>query len=720
MAPLPKINKKEDIETLKRLYIDKRLSTIEIANISLEKFGQKISDSGIYSALLRNNIPIRSIGDSVSIAMSTLDPSTTFLTEDMIEWIDGFNLGDGYISFDKKRRDCRGAVFSFGSTNKEWTEYAMSKLKCYSPREIHKIENLDKKHPRATWASSTLTHPDIVKQAKRWYPNGKKIVPSDVRITPTSLLLWYLGDGSISKINISFFIRLATCGFAAEDIKNILIPKLSSLGLDTSHQISKNDIRISSHSLKNFFDIIGHKSPIKCYNYKFEYGDWLNLYRLSDIVKNNRDKWRIQYLFKQGKLDCSTSPGNKLIMFTEEQKTKVINILSNHSLHDEYNNESIPEKSKKNEIKVLDIIKNDTERWNARYLITRKIINSNHGILDNDQAELLRSKLNDYGYKSAIPSYMIENEFRKYRQEGFPFYNFSIDELKGKMKRLEGFSPIEEDGLFKWDGYGTELANYFHPHMFECNKKGKISAIDFFNSDNDFRRGISKLIALYPKITRSNIREICCNESVSSRINNFPPRVMLTILKKLYNGKKITMLDPCAGFSGRLLGSYASNIVEKYIGIDLSEKTYKGLIDTRTFINSLDSKRKFEPILINGNCIEIVPTIKDEIDFIFTSPPFLDEEQYSGVAVENNYENWKKIFIRPFIENAYKVLKNEGKLSVYTESIRRNDFPFDFCKISEEVGFNRLEDIKFKVPCRENLRSNSKFRIVNAIVFQKL
>ncbi len=716
MAPLPKIYKKEDIELLRKLYIDEKMSTNEISSVSLEKFGQFVSPSGIYSTLLRNDIGLRSIGDSVSIATSTLNLDKSYLNEYMIEWIDGFNLGDGYISCYKSNNSIRGARFKIGSVNQQWTEYAMSGLEAYRPSAAKETGIIDKKHPRLTWASSTLTHPDITLQAKRWYPDGKKIVPQDVRITPTSLLLWYLGDGSISKMGLSFFVRLATCGFTPEDVDSILIPKLSAFGLNVGRHVSKNDIRISGDSLKKFFDLIGHKSPIKCYNYKFEYGDWLNLYRLSDVVNNDNEKWRVQYLFKCGKLDCSTSPGGKLIMFSEEQKDKIRKILDCHVAHEAYA-EVIKTEPQNETIKVADIIKNDTERWNARYLITRKVVESNKSMLTIDQADLLRSKLDDYGVESAIPSYMIEKNLRDVRESGFPYYHYEKDELISKMRTLKSFVPAMEEGMYKWGGHGTELANYFHPQMFECRKKGKMSPIEFFNSDEDLKRGIKKIIALYPEVNKSHIREICCNEVATSRINNFPPRVMMSILNCLYKNKKITMLDPCSGFSGRLIGAYASGIVEKYIGMDLSGKTYDGLINTKGFIDAFGDK--FASDIHMGSCLDILPGINEHVDFIFTSPPFLDEEEYVGVSVETSYSKWKDIFIRPFIEKCYNALSTGGKFSVYTEAIRRNDFPVDFCDIASGIGFKRLDDINFKMPCRENLRKNSTFRIVKVVVFEK-
>ena len=714
------LDEKVNLDILKDCYLVKKMSTTEISKLSENLFGQKISGAPIYNALIRNNIKVRSKSESISIASSTLNPNQKFLNKRTIEWIDGFLLGDGSIGF-RHDETYMGSRFSIGSSQQQWAEFSMSGLKNYSPSEPSTSGKVRVKAPNPIWSSSTLTHPDIISQARRWYPvsnNYKKRIPVDVKITPISVLLWYLGDGSITKYGVSYVIRIATCSFYPEDIENILIPKLKDIGIEACRTEDKNDVKISTNSVGDFFDFIGKKSPIPCYNYKFEYAPWLNLYRISDIVRNDQEKWRVQYLFKQGKLDCEKSPGNKLILFNEVQKNKLLEILNCHTPHEEYANVEV-KKEEPNLISLSKVIKNDTERWNARYMITRGIVTcEKKSKLTPDQASVLREKLDLYKDSSAIPGHIVDYEFRKFRQIGFPYYDFTKEYLNQKIKVLQHHRPEINNGLYIWDGYGTELASFFHPHMFNCSKKDKMSAINFFNSDEDFRRGIKKLIALYPKIKESNIREICCNETASSRINNFPPRVMMSILNHLYKGQSIVMLDPCTGFSGRLIGSYASGIVKKYIGIDLSEKTYNGVCKTAEWISSFSNN--FSTQLIFGNCIDEMKKLEEKVDFVFTSPPFLNEEIYDGVSVETDYNVWKDIFVRPFIQNSYYTLKVGGKLSVYTEAIRRNDFPKDFCNIAKEIGFVQCDDINFKMPSRENLRKDKTHRIVKVIVFEKL
>lgn len=277
MPTKPKINSKRQIELLKDCYIDRKMSTVDIENQSEKLFGFYVSRGTIYRALIKHEIVVRCKSESVSRSMSTLDIDQSFVNERVIEWVDGFNLGDGYIQF--RKGDYMNARFVIGSSTKNWTKYGMSFLSAYRPSAPKYHNKINERHPNPIWTSRTRTHPDIVGQAKRWYPNGKKVVPKDVRITPTSILLWHLGDGSLTynkRSNICQ-VRLATCSFSCQEINDVLIPKLTSSGIRATHYESKNDIHICADSIRRFFDIIGRKSPVPEYQHKFDYPEWLGL-----------------------------------------------------------------------------------------------------------------------------------------------------------------------------------------------------------------------------------------------------------------------------------------------------------------------------------------------------------------------------------------------------------------------------------------------------------
>jgi len=312
------------IETISLMYLQENLSTTEISKLSIERLGSQLSNGQVYRLLKKNNIPMRSLSDSVSISRSILDQSIQLMDDKTVSWADGFLLGDGSASVDSRTQKIT-ARFSIGSLHEEWATYGISGFKQFQPSTAKPTKTIDKKHPSPTWMCRTLSHPDITKQYHRWYPNGTKKVPYDVRITHTSVLLWYLGDGSIcSDIESNYSaVRLATCSFSIQDIEDILIPKLKAVGIESVREKSKNDIRIRTSSIGSFFDFIGHTSPIQCYNYKFDVPSWLYLNRLEDIAKNKKERWRAIYHIKKGNIQCTSSPGGKMFLFNSKQADKL-------------------------------------------------------------------------------------------------------------------------------------------------------------------------------------------------------------------------------------------------------------------------------------------------------------------------------------------------------------------------------------------------------------
>jgi len=318
---MPVDRKKIDYDKLHEQYIVQGKSTTEIAKDSLTLLGVQASASLVYQSLIRNNIPVRNKSVSVSMSKSTLDIDQSFIDEPTIEWIDGFLLGDGSVKLEWRSNGFGGSRFSFGSVEIDWTKYAMSKLSAYGVSEPKQYGKTTERCPNIEWQSRTRTHPDIIKQAERWYPNRIKKVPTDVRITPTSLLLWYLGDGSFiydTKHNTPH-LRFATCAFLPSDIENILLPKLAALGLICSRETHKNDICIHSESVGRFFELIGSKSPISCYDHKFNIPEWLSKIHLCQIVKDDKEKWRAIYYAKTGQIECFKSPGGHFLLFTKDQ-----------------------------------------------------------------------------------------------------------------------------------------------------------------------------------------------------------------------------------------------------------------------------------------------------------------------------------------------------------------------------------------------------------------
>ena len=56
-----------------------------------------------------------------------------------------------------------------------------------------------------------------------WYPNGKKVVPNNLNLTPLSLAIWFADDGNVRTQNSPwrFLLKLSTHGFLLQDTERL-------------------------------------------------------------------------------------------------------------------------------------------------------------------------------------------------------------------------------------------------------------------------------------------------------------------------------------------------------------------------------------------------------------------------------------------------------------------------------------------------------------------
>jgi len=124
-----------------------------------------------------------------------------------------------------------------------------------------------------TYRSQSLSELQLLRD---WfYVDGKKIVPSDLKLTPLVCLHWYLGDGCLeNKAAARPSIALCTCDFDRDSI-DYLIAELGRLGFGATHRLSNNCIGISAYSTRDFLDYIGPCPELikDIYGYKWDYQD---------------------------------------------------------------------------------------------------------------------------------------------------------------------------------------------------------------------------------------------------------------------------------------------------------------------------------------------------------------------------------------------------------------------------------------------------------------
>ena len=125
-------------------------------------------------------------------------------------------------------------------------------------------------------------------QYVRWYPNGKKIVPSNIEIDEDMLLWWYIGDGCLirkkSRPNWRR-VNLATNSFDPEEVSSLICKLKEFFSEDDNIYMEQNKIMISKKALCCFSSLFEKSCPVNSYSYKFDFGQYLNKDYFKDSFK---------------------------------------------------------------------------------------------------------------------------------------------------------------------------------------------------------------------------------------------------------------------------------------------------------------------------------------------------------------------------------------------------------------------------------------------------
>lgn len=225
----------------------------------------------------------------------------------------GSLLSDGCIN---NSNGGKNYFWTHTSINEEYIDFlindTMLDLHKFSNKSIKFLSTITNKEYTAkkSYTFKSMASVSFTKYRNDWYPVGKKIVPKDIKITPTILLHWYLGDGFISDSN---GITLATDSFDFDSL-DFLIYELNNLDLHPYINYLRNRIIIPNKRVLEFLNYIG-KCPIKCFDYKWQTfiktsyigRKCLNCNTLFDALSNHQ-----KYCNPRCAIDFSNKNDNKL------------------------------------------------------------------------------------------------------------------------------------------------------------------------------------------------------------------------------------------------------------------------------------------------------------------------------------------------------------------------------------------------------------------------
>ena len=208
----------------------------------------------------------------------------------------------------------------------------------------------------------------------------------------------------------------------------------------------------------------------------------------------------------------------------------------------------------------------------------------------------------------------------------------------------------------------------FNPHRLDTKAgKSKLSCFEALK-DYNFLNGLSRMILHERKRKGDNYKSrygellyqiLAFNINSVQYVNEIHPIISRDLALKYCNGLNSKVLDPCAGWGGRMIGF--STVVSEYHGFEPYTKTYDGLNKLGEWIKKRNPNFNFN---IKNLPFEDSNLNNNFFDFAFTSPPYFDTEKYGDEETNSfnrykTFEKWCDLFYFPMIEKTMVALKKD-------------------------------------------------------------
>lgn len=209
-----------------------------------------------------------------------------------------------------------------------------------------------------------------------------------------------------------------------------------------------------------------------------------------------------------------------------------------------------------------------------------------------------------------------QNIFDQCWGKPFPYPAYTDEYIKDSWEKLKGLQ-IKKGRKYKT---GNALITNFHPSIYHANVKGKQSPINAWQDESLLRRCIENR-AIYCDfwgVSSYTVARGFEASKIAPRVSMFPPYLARYLLDT-YAPEAKTVVDPFAGFSGRMLGALSLGM--SYTGYDINGIT-------------LDESRRLLAAIGETACLRRADSLKcndaQEYDVLITCPPYADKEVWHG------------------------------------------------------------------------------------------
>ena len=233
------------------------------------------------------------------------------------------------------------------------------------------------------------------------------------------------------------------------------------------------------------------------------------------------------------------------------------------------------------------------------------------------------------------------------------YYSYSDSDLLKDWNALIKWNA-RVDTMASTQRVGMKLCEHFFPNFFDIENKDGNSFKSLWKADK-----LEKVLRWNRKSHStpylSELRRGIYFNYKLAKSTMYRPQMAKMVVTNL-GAKRV--LDPCAGWGGRMLGIVAAGA--EYIAFEPNTETYEGLLKLIKLLGIEDKVR-----IIKDSALEMDKYDIGEFDLILTSPPYFDLEVYSHEDTQSikgcdTYSMWVNNFLKPLIELSISHMKQNG------------------------------------------------------------
>lgn len=309
--------------------------------------------------------------------------------------------------------------------------------------------------------------------------------------------------------------------------------------------------------------------------------------------------------------------------------------------------------------------------------------------------KLSTRSLSDSSFETILPQLAKELE-----QTSF-YTTYTEEEMLQDWVNLKKWTTTE-NYINSTSRIGMKLSEHYCPNFYDIENSNGVSYKSLWTAKN-----LEKILRWNRKSHQtpymSEIKRgiyFCCGLTKNTM---YRPQMMKMACDR-YTVKRV--LDPCAGWGGRMLGAVAAGAY--YTAFEPNTATFANLNKIINFLGIQNQVTLICDDARNMKSYNIEP-----VDMILTSPPYFDLEVYTHELTQSvhgttTYRQWADGFLKDIIKLGLDHLVDDGVSCWNVGKVGKNDMNQDVFDFHHEFGYQKVDVLEVRSSKRQANQDGSK------------